>query len=204
MEEKLYTAKELNELIGYVDKTGTNSSQSQLITRCKNAGVIIEPLPTNKRGSLNHFKIIENNFLLPNETWITSYYSDNIEVSNMGRARRASTKKQIGSENKLDGYWRVCTIDPKTKRSTNLQLNRLVYFSFNPDDLPYAESIQIDHINGQRGDNRLENLRPLTAIENSKARDENQTIIKTLTTQLIQKYGYKKIEKIFKNLLTND
>ena len=65
------------------------------------------------------------------------------------------------------------------------------------------DNIQIDHVNGIRTDNRLTNLRPLTTIENTRARDENQSRIRSLTTELIIKFGYEETEKKLKKLLTD-
>lgn len=83
-------------------------------------------------------------------------------------------------------------------------VHRLVYFTFNPELILNADKIQIDHINGNRQDNRLENLRALTCADNIKKRDENQAVLKTITTELVLKYGYEKVEKILNYLLTND
>lgn len=198
---KEYTSKELNEIIGYIDESGRNSSKKQLMTRCINAGLIIEALPT-KRGCPNKYIIIKDEFHQPGEKWVDCYCNSNWEVSNLGRIRRKNTKKLLGYSFK-DDYIRVCMIDEKTNKSTNKSLNRLVFFSFHPEMLIKEKQIQIDHINGVRTDNRLENLRPLSAIRNTKERDSNQGKIRTLETELINKIGYEKVEEILKELLTN-
>ena len=197
-----YTSKELNEMIGYCDKSGSNSSKQAILTRCKNAGLIVEALDT-PRGKPNQYIIIENNFLLPDERWIVCYCNDEWEVSNMGRIRRISTKKLMGYTSE-DGYSRICMIDKQTQKSTNKQLNRLVFFSFFPEYLANESQIQIDHIDGDRDNNKLSNLRPMTNVENIQARDTNQTKLKTITTQLVNKFGYEKTQKLLENLLTNE
>ena len=60
---------------------------------------------------------------------------------------------------KVRGYPRVCVSHGKTE-----YVHRLVAKNFipNPDNLPY-----VDHINRIRDDNRVENLRWVTALENS-------------------------------------
>lgn len=201
-EQKIYNSKELNELIGYVDKTGNNSYARALINRCAKAGIKIEQLPT-KRGCPNQYIILENNFIIPNEQWIDCYYNKEWEVSDQGRIRKKDTKRLMGYSAEEGDYLRVCTIDPQTNKSTNKQVNRLIYFSFHPELLLNEKNIQIDHLNGIRTDNRLENLQPLSAIDNTHLRDNNQGRIKTLTTELILQFGYEKVEKIFQNLLTN-
>lgn len=56
-------------------------------------------------------------------------------------------------------YW---CIKYKRKR---YQAHRVIWTMFN-DNIP--EGLQIDHINGDSLDNRIENLRPVTASENQK------------------------------------
>ena len=66
---------------------------------------------------------------------------------------------------KVRGYPRVCVSHGKTE-----YVHRLVAKNFipNPDNLPY-----VDHINRVREDNRVENLRWVTAQENSNNRTTN-------------------------------
>lgn len=118
----------------------------------------------------------------------------------MGRVRLKLNKKLLGSQNS-DGYIRVCMIDPVTNKTSNKQLNRMVYFSFNTELIPNEKDIAIDHINGIRNDNRLENLRALTRLGNTQARDENQGRIQTLVTELVLKYGYDETYKKIQELL---
>ena len=202
MEQKIYSSKELNEIIGYVDKSGHNSSKEQLMTRCKNAGLIIEAIDT-PLGLPNKYIIIENNFHLEGEEWIDCYNNEEWEVSNLGRIRRKSTKKLMGSIEATSGYLRVTMLDKKTGKQTGQMVHRLVFFSFNPDYIEYIDKIQVDHINGIRTDSRLCNLQPLASAKNIEQRDQNQGKIRLLTTQLIMKFGYEKTEEMLKKLLTN-
>ena len=72
MNLKTYSSKELNEIIGYVDKSGHNSTKSQILARCCNAGLKIEALDT-PRGMPNQYIIIEDKFHLEGEEWVQCY-----------------------------------------------------------------------------------------------------------------------------------
>lgn len=202
MEQKTYSSKELNEIIGYIDKSGSNNTKIQVLTRCCNAGLKIEALDT-PRGVANKYVIIEDNFHIDGEQWIDCYLNNEWEVSNFGRIRRKNTKKLMGAIDSTSKYVRISMIDPQTNKQTNKMVHRLVYFSFHPEMLKNESNLQIDHINGLRSDNRLENLRALTLAENIAERDTNQVDIRTITTELIIKYGYEKVIEKLNYLLTN-
>lgn len=198
--QKTYSSKELNEIIGYIDKSGSNNAKNQIITRCSNAGLKIKALDT-PRGAPNQYIILEDNFHLPNEEWIKCYGDIDFEVSNLGRIRKITTKKLVGNKDINSGYIRVNTIDKATGKQIVKMVHRLVFFSFHPEMVQYENDLQIDHINGKRDDNRLENLQALTHITNIQNRDNNQEAIKTLTTELVIKYGYEAVQNKLNELL---
>ena len=199
---KEYTSKELNEIIGYKDISGQNNSKNQVMTRCINAGLIVESIET-KRGLPNKYIIIEDNFHLDGEEWVDCYCNEDWEVSNYGRIRRKSTKKLMGNIDLTSGYKRITLIDKATGKQQTKMIHRLVYFSFHPELIKDEEYLQIDHINGIRTDNNLTNLQPLSNIQNTQKRDGCQEKIRLITTDLIIKYGYEKVEEKLQSLLTN-
>lgn len=82
------------------------------------------------------------------------------EVSNHGRVRKTESKKVIRFGNH-DGYERlVVRIDGKTY---NRSVHRLVAIAFIPN---YENKPEVNHINGIRNDNRVENLEWCTRVEN--------------------------------------
>ena len=102
-------------------------------------------------------------------------FNGRYEISNYGRVRsndmvvngrKANCHKINGRilkpYNDKDGY--KCVILCVNQKRTNCRVHRLVAMAFisNPDGLP-----EIDHINGEKTDNRVENLRWATRVSNS-------------------------------------
>ena len=100
-------------------------------------------------------------------------YEGLYQVSNFARVKSFyyNTPKIIFQSLNRTGYLRVCLVK-NGKRKDHL-LHRLVAEAFlpNPDNLP-----QVDHINGDKRDNRLENLQWVTRSENIQRAIQNGLI----------------------------
>lgn len=129
---------------------------------------------------------------LPNEKWVTCCISPAYEVSNQGRVRWKDSKILLrGSVNK-QGYCRI------SFHNVQYQLHRIILQSFDPRD--DWEDLAVDHINGKRLDNRLENLRWVTDEENTSLMKMNRLGLNQEITRLINKYGYKRAVELLRSL----
>lgn len=78
------------------------------------------------------------------------------------RGRNQIIKERVlKPENVFDGYERVCLC--RNGKQKHFRVATLVYEAFNG---PVPEGKELDHINGERTDNRLENLRVVSHLEN--------------------------------------
>lgn len=111
---------------------------------------------------------------LENEIWKTIEWCNKYQVSNAGRVRTNTDKfnHQISEWRILKGTtnqggYKDVTLRYKGKTRT-FRVHRLVMQTFKP--IENAENMLVDHINGDRLDNRLENLRWATPKLNSNNR----------------------------------
>lgn len=119
---------------------------------------------------------------LPNEEWKDCFgYEEEYEVSNLGRLRQKQSKK-IFNGSKKNGYIFAHI------HSTPYPMHRLVLQSFTPNK--DYQFLTVDHINGKRDDNRIENLRWASNEENIGFMISNRKEIHKEITRLILKYGY--------------
>lgn len=192
---KTYTEKEI---LQYLNLEQTKRlGKDRLLKLCQSAGLIISPVKETLkgRGSIIQYQILEDNYNLPNEKWIECIYDNNYEVSNLGRVRNIKNKRLLGFKDDK-GYLKIMLKNQRT-----IGIHRLVFFSFHPEKFLQENLFTIDHIDGKRDNNNLINLRLLSNLENNLQKDQNQTKIKTLIAQLIEKYGYEETIIKIKQLL---
>lgn len=114
---------------------------------------------------------------LPGEEWRRCIYPYiRYEVSNYGRVRHARNKEvrkfQLDKSPSTSKGWKpYCKVNIKIKGKWHRpSVHRLVAYAFIPlpDDSLFIK-YQVDHIDGDKTNNRVENLRWVTASENMLA-----------------------------------
>jgi hypothetical protein len=85
----------------------------------------------------------------------------NYEASNEGKIRNKITKKEVGYKHNNTGYRRV-TINAKPER-----VHRLVAIAFKPIPLEEFAKLHVHHVDGNKLNNRPENLKYLTEKEHA-------------------------------------
>ena len=130
---------------------------------------------------------------LEGEIWKTIPSIPSHEVSSLGRIRNKHTKiLHQGSTKAHKGYCVVSILNH------TYRVHRLVLETFEPVD--NMELLSVDHINGIRTDNRLENLRWMDMEENINAMISNRKDLNMELTRIIQKLGYDETLALLKTL----
>ena len=129
---------------------------------------------------------------LEGEEWKTLFFNNNYEVSNLGRLRNKKTKIIAKGSIKKNGYVQV-SVD-----NQNYRLHRLVLQTWCPNE--DYEELTVDHINGNRSDNRLENLRWATQEENTAYMLTHRSELNKELTRLLSKYSYEQVLQILQQL----
>ena len=173
-----YTFTELKEKFGWTTKEGSINAQ---ITYAKNRGVEIQP--AFKEGK-TYFQLISvfNDYA---EEWKQFPLNPRYEVSKSGKVRTTDTKKLVGAV-KPSGY--VIVTDQTQTPTQYYRVHRMVMETFQP--IENSENFFVDHIDGNKQNNQLDNLRWVLPQQNSYFRDENWLNITENLQKLIQKRGY--------------
>ena len=129
---------------------------------------------------------------LEGEKWKTLFFNNNYEVSNLGRLRNKKTKIIAKGSIKKNGYVQV-SVD-----NQNYRLHRLVLQTWCPNE--DYEELTVDHINGNRSDNRLENLRWATQEENTAYMLTHRSELNKELTRLLSKYSYEQVLQMLQQL----
>lgn len=183
--------KEFAELLGVTEKylcpsnfnhykKGAEERGYNLLSRTgvgKNVVFEIEPIPTENEQD---------------EIWKPFPLAPKYLVSNKGRIK--SPKGNI-----MKGYFHRGYIRTQIAGLGQLPNHRIVMLTFKPIDNP--NDFVVDHINGVKNDNRVENLRWVWQSENFQFADIEYTDIKEIIGDLVQKYGYDELKKHLLSLL---
>lgn len=143
----------------------------------------IENKDYNRKKSFDKVTKIKIEYI-ENEKWVEiPNYEGIYEVSNYGRIRsldreidnRKYYSRMLKSSN-CKGYRRITL--SKNGIYTKFLVHQLVMIGFK-NHTPNRNEIQVDHINRNKIDNRLENLRLVNNRENCSNKDNNNTYIGT-------------------------
>lgn len=135
------------------------------------------------------WKYVDEHDLIPGEKWKTIKVDGcNVNVSNMGRIKYKTGQIVTGSDT-LDGYKSIAIY--KNKQKKHKRVHRLVATAFVPN--PDSKS-QINHIDGNKSNNRADNLEWMTNAENTKHAIDSglrvYNMTESLGTKIIQKDLY--------------
>ena len=117
-----------------------------------------------------------------------------VEVNREGQVRKKSTKLIKTPQYDQFGYQYLSIKSPEGKQK-NYRVHRLVAQAFLPE---YSEDLVVDHVNGIRDDNRLDNLAMKTQQENIQARDANNQPLYQELRRLVKTHGYEKTLEILR------
>ena len=108
---------------------------------------------------------------------------ENYEVSNEGQVRNKKTGRILKPQKDKDGYSRVSL--SKNSKVKSFKIHRLVAIAFIPNPNGYDT---VDHINYDKTDNRVENLRWMSRSNNAKDGSKMRVTQKVYCYELDQEF----------------
>lgn len=187
---KCYTFRQLKEAFDWTSQVNGIDKQ---IRYANKRNVIIEK--AFKKG-VTYFTLLsfpQQALVQPKLNWVQHPTREIFECCKEGFVRNTRTHHVYKCINN-NGY---ITIRP-SHGGESFMAHRLIMQTFYP--IENSNQYVVDHINGKRDDNRLENLRWCYQKENMQARDINNYQIKEILGRIIQKFGYQQTVKILKEI----
>lgn len=133
------------------------------------------------------------------EQWLPWSKNEAYQISNLGNIKGAKgfvLKTQVDNR----GYVSV-NLRKKGERNANRYcVHILVIETFNPKGR-LNESYVVDHIDGNKNNNALTNLRWVTKQENNELKTQNRKPINDIINTLINQYGYQETLQKLQTLL---
>ena len=189
----IYTSDAIMQKYGIQDYTCKGTDK--FIQYMRQRGVELELVEPAKGRRKSSYRILSEVLDDPQEEWRECPQFPTWYFSNLGNVKNSETQKYYGKGQKTsDGYYSIAISE-----NIRLKVHRGVMMSFYP--IENYQSFVVDHINGKRNDNRLENLRWVWQTENAQFSDQNNTQMKEIIAQLVQKYGYEETKAKLLQLL---
>lgn len=145
--------------VDHVDGNRLNNNVENLrwVSQQENAQNIHKDTPYSIKDKENYSLSLKN---LPDEIW-KQFRDTEIYVSNLGRVKNTKTNKIVKGTTRTDGYHQ--TRLQVYNNGKSILTHRLVWLAFVGE---IEEGMVINHINGDKSDNRLENLEKVSHQEN--------------------------------------
>lgn len=145
--------------VDHVDGNRLNNNIENLrwVSQQENAQNIHKDTPYSIKDKENYSLSLKN---LPDEIW-KQFRDTEIYVSNLGRVKNTKTNKIVKGTTRTDGYHQ--TRLQVYNNGKSILTHRLVWLAFVGE---IEEGMVINHINGDKSDNRLENLEKVSHQEN--------------------------------------
>lgn len=136
---------------------------------------------------------------LEGEIWKVFPENDYYSISNLGRVKNNKTGRILRQAIKKGAHQGYCQLELRRDgERQSWRVHRMVMITFAP--IENYKEFQVDHINGIRNDNRLENLRWNSALSNTKNKDDNRKSISEILNKKIAQYGYEEVIKYLEKM----